>query len=770
MTYVRPLRCPRQFTEEQFLRMRWFLANASVLQPLLINPEVIASNTSVTWSTSQNKSANIEIETGATLTIASDVTMMPGTYVIVKRGGTLNITSAGSITSACGMWGGVIVEGTSDEAQELPYQGKVTLDGVIEHAVRGIGVHGLNEKDPNLTGGIVEAEGIIRNCATGIQFNRYRDSESGVSLPNESYLYFCRFFLDNNYRGEQKPVCLRLNDITDLSIRASFFRDNRTEGCSGRSSRADGILAEDATFKVKPLCHFLNLDHGIRASTFPLDNGGYEVRGSTFENCYTAIESSLFDAITILENNFDLERPEACPFVQTEPIVGVFLMSHTEGLVFAENNFAGINNNQDDTYIGTDCLGLGTMENEIRENVFSDLDFANRASGGNGGSEGLMYLCNTQTGNMFDIFVSSGGVVREVQGRVTLPGPVNISAGNTFTPSADIGFDNTNGTQVVTYFWNDDVEEENPDLYSVEPPTLDADPSGQANPDCGTGIDECLPCEENELDALKQQFFQERNSWQTKLAIYPTLTNVQAQQALQTEIDAHRSAMDRTGAPVLRNYLLDSTGVRPDSALTWLAHLRRYEADLRIARHHFFNGNFTAADQWLDDIPSRNELSTGQSDELSDMIGVLAVLQPHLNGGTAIDQLPNPALDSLKNWAFDCSEPGFVAKEVLRRNGLEVETECGGESKLSYSNLPARKLNGIQIFPNPSYGDLSVAFPTHIEFLNISVTTLNGQIVFTTTLQAAGDIYLPGLPPGIYLFSAVSDTGTRFNQKLILFR
>jgi hypothetical protein len=75
---------------------------------------------------------------------------------------------------------------------------------------------------------------------------------------------------------------------------------------------------------------------------------------------------------------------------------------------------------------------------------------------------------------------------------------------------------------------------------------------------------------------------------------------------------------------------------------------------------------------------------------------------------------------------------------------------------------------GIHVYPNPSNGYLFVAFPAHIKSLNVTISALNGQAMFTATLDAIGALYVSGVPPGIYLFSAVTDNGTRFYQKLVL--
>ena len=81
---------------------------------------------------------NIEIPSGATLILNAQLTMPPGSYIFVRKGGTLIINS--TIIASCGMWGGIEVDGTQNADQTVANAGLVQLNGggKVEHAAHGI--------------------------------------------------------------------------------------------------------------------------------------------------------------------------------------------------------------------------------------------------------------------------------------------------------------------------------------------------------------------------------------------------------------------------------------------------------------------------------------------------------------------------------------------------------------------------------------------------------------------------------------------------------
>jgi len=792
MSYVRPVVCRDQFTTEQGLRMRQYLADTdiAVLQNILITAEVIPTNTSVTWNTAQTKSANIEVESGATLTVDATLSMMPGTYIIVKRGGRLIVNS--TVTAACsGMWGGIIVEGNSEAPQKeangqySTSQGRLTLNssGTIEHAIWGVGVHSFDAindiDDDDYGGGIVELKGKIRNCTRSVRFLRYRDGTVENPKSNVSYISTAQVTLTDDYRGvnQPKPVMVYMREINGLSIAGAWFYDLRTQGCVSRDSRADGLVADDAGFGVN-LSNFRNLDHGIIAS--PSDAGGngtYTVRNSYFRTCFTGIYSALSDVFTIKSNNFQVDRPSACPVEASGGrLRGIYLPGYdlALGISIADNNFSSINDPQaDEFYFGIECINTGQAENFISKNTFDNLDYANRAAGNNGGATGLRYECNEFDGNDFaDFYVPASGSVRTIQGDLDAQGLTSTAAGNKFIAASSFTWQNDNAQQTITYYYHNTDPQQNPVTQGAVNGII-AVPATQPNPSCGTGTggEGPFPLDEQTLSNLKSTFFQQKSDWLTKRAILPTLTGTAAQN-LQKEIDAHRSAMDIAGGKVLRNYSLDSTGVKVDSVLLWTKHLQRYESDMRLARHYFFKKDFSTYDNWLTQIPTRNATTAVQSDELTDFTQMMAVMRPGLQAGVSLYGLSTAVLDSLELWASDCTEPGFIAKEILRRNSRKAISECDSELEERQSSKALKSFTSdkIRLYPNPAGSHVYMEIPEQDLPVSIEITGLDGRILLQKAMIASGQVDVSNLPIGFYLCRFTTRSDTHSNHKLIISR
>ncbi len=781
MSYSYPTRCRDHFSDQQVLRMRKYLKNASILAPMLVDPEVIATGTPVTWSTPTSKFTNIEVPSGATLIINDVLEMAPGTYIIVRRGGTLIVNAA--ITAGCGdMWSGVVVEGNGNfpqketNGQPSSNQGRLVLntDGVLEHAQTGIGVYDFeNPDDADDGGGIIEVFGRIRNCTKGIQFERYRNANT----PNASIVSGAFLTLDGNYRGTTaaQPEFLHLREINRLDIWGTWFYDNRTQNCTGRTSRAKGLVADDAAFRLRSSL-FRNLDRGILSD--PLKSGAYgayDVQNSTFINCYTGIESNLPDPFSITGNYFGIGRPPVCPVVTAanEPFVGMQMHGYAlpQGITLTENEFQPEDSDEDETLIGTDCSGAGSMENYIRKNTYRDLNFANRASGNNGGPTGLRYECNENYDNIqADFLVTANGSVRGIQGDINSDLQSSTAAGNRFS---DVGYTWFNDGAPVTYYYWENIPEQDPNLGAMFTGIIIKEAT-VPNPNCSTGVQECPPpCELEETETWKDQFFQEKTDWLSKTAQYDNLTDTSAQAALLREIMAHRSAMDIWGGRVLRDFALDSTGTKSDSVLVWMEHLHTYEADLRLARHAFFTGDSIGYAQGLNDIPIRHNLTEVQEDELTDFADMLEVVRPHTDTAGYCRRLPKTALDSLEQWASNCNEPGFIARVLLLRNGRETVSNCGDTS--AQRPVPAPTLSnayvavaGLRIFPNPTKELLFVELPQSSSLVNISLYALDGRVVLERTVTSSTIVDCSRLPQGIYVCHVMDQYGIPRVAKVVI--
>jgi len=776
MSYARPLRCNDRFSDQQVRRMRLYLKNSTLLDSLKVAPETVAADT-VIWDDLVSKSSNIIVPDGAVLVVDSVLEMAPGTYIVVRRGGTLIVN--GLITAGCGdMWGGIVVEGDRDSVQlksngqPSSGQGRVVLNasGIVEHAVCGIASHGFEyPNDVNFGGGIVEVYGRIRNCTKGFRIDHYRN----LGQPNASVVSGAFILLDDDYRGDLsiQPELLYLRDIGRLNISGTWFSDTRTQNCAGRLSRAKGIVANNAAFRVQS-SYFRYLDRGVLAN--PMQAGGkgaYEAEGNTFFNCYTGIESNLPDNFRIVSNSFYVARPPMCP-QETLDFTGVRLFGYhlPEGIVLADNNFHG-GDVEADSYFGIDCIGTGSMENTIRENYYSDLDIGNNAAGNNGDFKGLRYECNEHSDNQTANLVFPGGSVRSIQGDVNISFATSTAAGNRFSGNGYTWYNY--GAPITYYFW--DTIGQVLTTGSGFEGMIDPEEAIFPNPNCSANVDDCpAPCTaEGPPIVWKDTFFINQTSWLTTKDEYDQLTDPEEQAALLPELNAYRSAMDYWGGRVIRDFALDSTGTRTDSVLLWTRHLRAYETDLRLARHAFFTSDLEGYDAWLDSIPARNDLSEAQADELDEFEEMLAVVRPYAEAETDMHRLPATALDSLEAWAVNCNEPGFLARVLLLGNGRELMPDCGGGSlrpAQTLANRQPKTAAAVRIFPNPTTGQFFVELPEGSTPVRVLLHAPDGRTVFDQLLTASSSIDGSGLRPGLYFCRVVDTSGLLLVAKVIISR
>jgi len=447
MTNSFPSRCRNHFTVQQGNRMRQFLKQAPVLAPIRVASEMVPAGVPVVWNLPASKFSNIEVQAGATLVVDGVLEMAPGTHIVVRQGGTLIVN--GRITAGCGgMWGGIVVEGdnayaqTESNGQPLSTQGRFVLNasGVVEHAVHGVAVQGFEYPDQDYYGGgIVEVFGRLLNCTQGLAMTYYRH----LGLPNAGRIRNAFFTLDDNYRGNAsiQPVLINLRSINRLDISGTVLADNRTQNCTGRTTRARGIVADDAAFWAKALV-FRHLDRAIWSKPMAQAGGKgfYQVENSNFFNCYTGIESSLPDRFRIADCRFLVGRPPACPPEDgAGSMAGIRLRVYQlpEGIELEGNLFQAGNSAAGDTLIGLDCNGTGSSrENTIRKNIFRNLTYGVRAAGNNGGAVGLRFECNLHDDNReADFYVLPGGSVRSVQGDSNVVTGVTTAAGNRFSRS-----------------------------------------------------------------------------------------------------------------------------------------------------------------------------------------------------------------------------------------------------------------------------------------------------------------------------------------------
>jgi len=252
--------------------------------------------------------ANIVVHDDAVLTITStaQVYFAEHSALIVKPGGELIVDGA-LLTSICGdaLWLGISVEGNSNLSQTSTNQGKVTVKNgaTIENAHTGVWLRANTEECTeilNSGGGIVYARNsTFKNCYVGIEFAPYRYSSGGNPVDNKSYAKGCHFLTTRILNGGfDVKAGIVLNEINKLKIKGCNFENTHATTNQHPIYVGTGILSYNSTFKVYSYCtgnmlpcngvmvdnHFRNLEHGVRAYGWSLDNP-FSITNSYFDKC-----------------------------------------------------------------------------------------------------------------------------------------------------------------------------------------------------------------------------------------------------------------------------------------------------------------------------------------------------------------------------------------------------------------------------------------------------------------------------------------------------
>ena len=758
MAYTDPGTCRDRFTTGQIKRMWAYLALASALQPIRLQDVVYPG------SSPSGVSGNIIVKSGE-LTISSPLQMLPGATIRVKKGAKLRVAS--TITASCGkMWQGIIVEGDAfDEDQSPANQGQVDVvnGGIIEHAECGIDVQDVLA--PN--GGVGTGGGIVRlwfnaqikDNIIGVRFGQYNHQ-------NHSSFMGPIFSVTNDYRGGNiQPTLLELNAIKGLNIRFGRFRDLRTS-CPSPTARAIGIDARNAGFRVSLSSRFEQLFRGIRADKLNESNGSLYVSGSNFISCYKEIELISSGSFVITGNNFSINKPSACPSFMSE-VKGAEIRGMTTGFNLSGNNFyTDSPNTFSQIFIGTDCIGLGEgMANTILKNTYTDLFIGNRASGFNGFDEdGLLYLCNSNDNNSYGDFRITSGSIRKTQGEITQQTSTVRAAGNTFSGSPTEFWCTivNEGAGIDYHFYNGDPAQDpgtpgDPNnICDVK--GFERKPTFQPNSSCADP-EPCIPCPTTEVEGWKARFQQNSQQWVTKTASFPAITTPAQQVAEAEAIKQLRIAMNWDANRILTQYSLDTLNIETDSIVRWLGMTQTYPADLRLARHYFFTGDFGLFDTLWSQIPIRYALNEGRQSEFDRLDGVYGALRANLQQGGPLNTLSGELLDTLATYTAQCDEAGFLAEVILRRNGIELSPDCSEPQLRTISEKqkvidPLGKQNIPKFFPNPVNNVLRIEYPGNSMEGQVRLSDMQGRLRRELLLPSFGgavEIPVSELPNGLYV-------------------
>lgn len=286
----------------------------------------ISSNT--LWDTDKVIRRNLTIETGATLTISSQVKFGPRGKIIVKQGAKLVLDGA-VLTSSLDcydydyLWQGIEVWGTTSASQfTAGAQGRVELKNgaIIENAVDGI--RNWNPDDWNARGGIIICEdAVFRNNRRAVEFMQYHNILNGTEYDNLSAFYNTQFIVDDDYFGtSQFNAHVSLWDVKGVKFYGCTFEDNISMKPFSENYHL-GIHSIDAGYTVTgscdimpgagqdcPVqyyhpCEFVQLNYGIKATGSSTSNT-INVYRNQFEDNIIGIFNSALNNSWLNRNSF----------------------------------------------------------------------------------------------------------------------------------------------------------------------------------------------------------------------------------------------------------------------------------------------------------------------------------------------------------------------------------------------------------------------------------------------------------------------------------
>lgn len=520
----------------------------------------------IIWDENWSLNGDLVIECGNTLTIKGRLNMPPNSKIIVERGAKL-VIDGGHITNGCGKsWQGIEIHGDSYQHQYEygigdRYQGMLVLKNgaTIEHAYNAVTL--WKPGDWSSMGGIIQAtDANFYNNRRSVEFMSYQNFHPylGEEYPmgNISYFKNCHFEVNNNYIIESNFYAhISMWDVYGVSIRSGSFINNMSLG--GNSGY--GIHTVDAGYSVRSGCSVSvepcpeqNIERtvfeGLYAGIGALNSGNTHtiyVNQAEFNANGYGVKLNTIDNATIIKSKFNVGTNDIDEG-KCEKTFGMGIeLTNCNGYAVEENEFEGGYGAP-----GTDYTGIriyyeekfsqqqSVVYNEIYNNDFNMLLHANLAEGVNRNGDdihdGLNYLCNINTNNYFDFYVTGEGIA-------LMQGDFSKAAGNEFSKNASPEGSDFNNQAIwpVNYIYDNAVSVQIPEntVYVFTAGTNNSNSclsnygSTSGTQTDGRGLSG------DEKQYYEQEFYNNLTTYSNVEALYQSLKDGGNTEAMQTEIE-----------------------------------------------------------------------------------------------------------------------------------------------------------------------------------------------------------------------------------------
>jgi hypothetical protein len=807
------LTCITGFTDGQGERMRQVIAISPILQACLVQPDMVdvIITTNTTWTTANTPNngdflieGNLTILGGATLTINSGVRVRFGENSKVVIRPNARVRLSGTLTSmGCSQtWKGVEVQGSA----AIPAQSQYVVNGVsaqgrlegltgsvIENAQTAVKLYGPTSA---FAGGQISCSGTtFRNNTVGVDFANYLNfwpfpfPAGQQGQPRNYFGSFsrCTFVTDNDY-----PHTIPFNSfiymsgVNGVNIAGTVFANERDIDGNSIEDWGYGIQSVDAGFTVtsRPdgmvfppssftFSGFSGLGYAIQAQTSVV-NRPYIVRQTNLDRNFVGIRNWSVDGATVLFNNFNLgDLPSTEP---TEDAVGIIFETDVSGFTCEENEFTRVPGPDGVTTIGSICINTGDLHKEIRRNTYTGLHIGNLANQQNAFinppnepdplSRGLYYDCNFNfnvvNGTGLDFSVPDG-IIRPRQGLETpLPnGTIGYgSAGNRFSYT---GIDFSNIGVALNYYYFPLGTNQEPMATQGGVTELQAKENDCAQAHCEP------PCRtDGELYGIKADYHAKKASL---TALNATIGGNPTEQ--QTAARAYyQYNMDKDAYMVALHIMYDTVHYHADSLRLWVTNMNSVESDLWLANHFLASGSSQLANNVLDAMPAKHQLTAEKQTDILDVKVIANAI-----AGQDPNNLIEATLQTLQPIAF--GSDGWArgwARRLLSQHGWHFAPEYvkyaqGGAERQQGISRPAIVPSTVKVQPNPASDHVVFTLPSDAApGAVLRIFDVNGRIVTAfSDLQASSSLVwqTDGASSGIYFYRYFSQ-GQSFSGKILL--
>ena len=727
----------------------------------------------------------------------SEISIKPGINNTTENtnGGKLIVDGA-TLTNACSTpWKGIQVWGNADDDQftytgHAQPQGKLILeDAHIENADVAVRLYDY-ANDETTTGGIVYATGTdFKNNNRAISFKTYQNIHkvNNIEYDYQSSFKNCTFTIDNDFLHNTSTfegTHIKMRGIKGVRIKGCTFENKLDVTPAGRA-----IHALDAGFVISGGCtvpnaqpcqnyintSFFGFMHAIEASTIEKPMYQTYIRESDFENNGVGIYFSSVKNAVIVGNNFDLGWSPAC---DDDMGKGIYL-DNSHSFAIEDNEFELTNPITNNVYVGIHTNNTNNTSDEIYDNRFNEIVYANYAEGKNWldyQETGLAYYCNKNTGNNWDFYVTKlddieGDGIQKHQGtryRVT---------GNEFSSSAYMHFDN-NGDYWLNYYYDNSSTPETPDkLNRVEPMPIQL--SNTCPDHYGGGNDIRLTTAE--YSQRESDYSTALSSFNTALSAYESTRDSALQRLYSEQMSYYNMLFSRAVYNIVRSNMAD-TIVQDSLFAIWQENLDTYSSAETMVDYYLQQGDNTTALNKLDSLQYNFTFTSYDSTEYPYYSELKKLQIDWIDDGRDIFGLTTTEVSKLETIAdSSLGSAGAQARAILSFtfDTTYFYTNCVTVPDTSQKSTQANNIVGaeskylkVNISPNPAitFFNINYSINDGSDYAVLQIFSQGGRIIDKIILEKEEQLLQynsSNLKPGIYYYS-LSTTNNRETGKIVI--